>query len=62
MSSDKNAKLLLVFSLGFFLLNFPILAIFGTDGMVLGIPVLYLYVFFTWLGIILLTRGLTKRK
>lgn len=56
MSDDKNAKFLLIFGLGFLFLNFPILALFGTEGKIMGIPVLFVYVFLIWLGLILLTR------
>ncbi len=31
------------------LLNFPLLAIFSTEGVFLGIPTLFVYVFSAWL-------------
>ena len=34
--------------LGCVLFNFPVLAIFNVAGFVLGIPVLYAYIFVAW--------------
>jgi hypothetical protein len=34
--------------LGCLLFNYPILALFNVPGALLGIPVLYAYVFFVW--------------
>lgn len=55
MSSLKKDKLLALFFVAVLLLNFPIMRIFGKDKFVFGFPALYVYVFFVWLVIILLT-------
>ena len=41
-------RLLALFILGVPALNFPILALFSREGMIAGIPVLYVYIFLCW--------------
>lgn len=43
-----------LFLLGFVLFNYPVLYLFADTRLLLGIPVLYLYLFAAWLGLILL--------
>ena len=45
----------------FLLLTPPILSVFARDGMLLGVPVLFLYAFAIWAVLILLGRALAKR-
>ena len=45
-----GAKLVLLFVLGAFVLNFPVLAIFNRRATLAGIPVLYLYLFGIWVA------------
>lgn len=45
-----GAKLALLFVLGAFVLNFPVLAIFNHGDTLAGIPVLYLYLFGVWVA------------
>ncbi len=45
-----GAKLVLLFVLGAFVLNFPVLAVFNRGGTLAGIPVLYLYLFGVWVA------------
>jgi protein-S-isoprenylcysteine O-methyltransferase Ste14 len=45
-----GAKLVLLFVLGIFVLNFPVLAIFNRSDTLAGIPVLYLYLFGVWVA------------
>jgi hypothetical protein len=40
--------------LGMLLFNFPILALFNVSGTVLGVPVLYAYIFIAWASLIAL--------
>ena len=51
----KGQYLWVIFFLGIFLLNYPILAIYNIPKVWLGIPVLYLLVFFIWAFLILVT-------
>ena len=48
----SGQKLIVIFVTGFILLNYPVLAIFNIDGLVFGIPILYLYIFVTWMALI----------
>ncbi len=40
--------------LGMVLFNFPILALFNVSGTLLGVPVLYAYIFAAWAALIAL--------
>lgn len=58
----KGQRLAALFLLGNFLFNFPLLSLFNQPGLVLGIPVLYAYVFAAWgLLIALLAIVIEKR-
>lgn len=55
--SIKGQRLAALFLLGFLLLNYPLLDLFAGPGHILGIPVLYAYVFVVWallIGLMLL--------
>jgi hypothetical protein len=51
----SGQKLIAIFVMGLLLLNYPVLAIFNINGLVFGIPILYLYIFVTWAVLICLT-------
>ena len=57
----QGQRLLFVAVLFAVLLNYPLLAAFDHDGRVAGVPVLYLYVLLTWLGLVLLTAWLVRK-
>jgi uncharacterized membrane protein (DUF485 family) len=44
----RAARLALLFMLGVLLFNYPLLALFNVQGSVLGVPVLYAYIFVAW--------------
>ncbi|TMG74230.1 MAG: hypothetical protein E6H80_08395 [Betaproteobacteria bacterium] len=46
--SIKGQRLAALFLLGFLLFNYPLLTLFVGPSQVLGIPVLYVYVFAVW--------------
>ena len=46
--SIKGPRLVAVFLLGWLLLNYPLLDLFENPGEILGIPVLFAYVFAMW--------------
>ena len=46
--SLKGQRLAALFLLGLFLLNYPLLNLFASASELLGIPVLYAYVFAVW--------------
>lgn len=45
-------RLVAILVIGCILLNFPVLSLFSTDGMVWGIPLLYVYIFLGWASLI----------
>lgn len=45
-------RLVAVFLIGAVLLNYPILSLFDRPAEVFGVPLLFLYVFAAWAGII----------
>lgn len=47
---------------GLILLNFPLLSIFSVSSFVLGIPVLYVYMFSVWAFIIGVTAIVLRRR
>lgn len=59
---NYHNKLIMLFLIALLMLNFPILGIFGEDERLFGIPILYVYIFSTWLGIISLIFWLSKSK
>lgn len=61
--SIKGQRLVALFLLGVLLLNYPLLDLFAAPSQVLGIPVLYAYVFTVWALLIgLMTLVLEIRK
>jgi hypothetical protein len=61
--SIKGPRLVALFLLGLLLLNYPLLHLFERPGEVLGIPLLFAYVFSVWaLLIALMALVLEKRK
>jgi hypothetical protein len=44
----RNERLVALFLLGLLLFNYPLLAMFNTTRLVLGVPALYLYLFVAW--------------
>ena len=53
--SKKNKRLVALFLLGCVLLNFPILSLVNLETLVLGFPLLYVYIFGVWCLLIALT-------
>jgi hypothetical protein len=54
--------LVAVFLLAGVLFNYPILSLFNSDATVFGIPVLYVFVFLAWAGIIALAAWIIGRR
>jgi hypothetical protein len=63
MRSDVSAtaRVIAVFLLGCLAFVYPLLALFNVPAMVLGVPVLYLYVFGAWAALILLILWAVSR-
>ena len=47
-SSRKGQRLIGLFLLGCLLFNYPLLALFNLRATVLGVPLLYVYLFAAW--------------
>ena len=57
----KNRRLASLFLLGCLLFNYPLLSIFDLPKVVLGIPLLYLYILCTWALLIFLVGIITSK-
>jgi hypothetical protein len=57
----KGERLVALALLGFLLFNYPLLSLFSTEGTVLGVPVLYAYLFVSW-GLLIWLMALVVRK
>lgn len=58
----KGARLIGLFLLGCLLFNFPLLALFNVRGTLLGVPVLYAYLFAAWATLIALVAVIVERE
>ena len=52
MDERKGQRFIALCMLGMVLFNFPVLALFNAAGTVLGVPVLYAYLFAAWAALI----------
>ena len=57
----KGQRLVALFLLGVLLFNYPLLALFAGSERVLGIPLLYLYLFTAWIALIGLMALIIER-
>ena len=57
----KSERLVALFLLGLLLLDYPLLSLFSTEGRVVGIPVLYAYLFAAWTTVIALIALIVRR-
>ena len=57
----KSQRFVALAMLGLVLFNFPILALFNVSGTVLGVPVLYAYIFVAWAALIGLMALVAER-
>lgn len=62
MNNDrsKNGPLIAIFFVGVLLLTYPILSLFDKSILIFGIPLLYLYLFAAWGGLICLIGFVTS--
>jgi hypothetical protein len=59
---SKGQRFVALCLLGTLLFNYPILALFNVSGMVLGVPVLYVYMFIAWAALIAAMAWLAESK
>lgn len=62
MPNDKVSKIISLAFLAIILLNFPIIGLFGKKIFLLGFPLLYLYIFVVWLGLIITLAIILRKK
>lgn len=60
-STLTGQRLVAVFLLGCLLLNFPLLYLFSASAPVLGVPLLFVYVFAAWAVLIMLLALAVER-
>ncbi len=58
----RNEKLILFALLIIVLLSYPLIAIVNKPILLMGIPILYLYIFFVWFIIVVIIKSLTDKK
>ena len=58
----RGERLVGLFLLGCLLFNFPLLALFNVKGAVLGIPILYAYLFAAWALLIAVVAMIMERQ
>ena len=57
-----NQRFIAIFILGAVLFNYPILSLFNQAGSLFGIPLLYVYIFAAWAGVIGLVVWIVERR
>jgi predicted permease len=58
----KGQRLVALFLFGCLLFNYPVLSLFTGDARLLGIPLIYFYVFAAWAAIITVMALTVERK
>jgi hypothetical protein len=56
-----NPRLIAAFLLGMLLFNYPVLSLFNLPRLVLGVPVLYGYIFLVW-GLLIVLMGISAES
>lgn len=59
-NAPKNERLIGLFFFGCLLFNYPIISLFNMNAAFFGIPLLYLYLFLVWIGLIVLVMLVTR--
>lgn len=63
MSEDRiRTRLVMLAVLGFALFNYPLLRVFDRDVLVFGLPLVWVYVFTAWAGLIVLVALSTRDR
>lgn len=60
--SRKGQRLIALACLGGLLLNYPLLSLFNSDRTLLGVPLLYAYLFAVWALLIGLLAAVVERS
>ena len=62
MRQSEHQKLAALFLLGVVLFNYPILSLFNKATSAFGIPVVYVYIFVAWAGLIGVVAWIVERS
>jgi hypothetical protein len=57
----KEQRFVALCMLGMLLFNFPVLALFNAPATLLGVPLLYAYIFIAWAALIALMARVAER-
>ena len=60
--TQRTERLVVLAVIGVLALNYPALSLFAHGGLLFGVPVLYLYLFLVWAGLIALGAVIIERK
>jgi hypothetical protein len=58
----QGQRLVALFVLGWLLFSYPLLSLFNGGGVVLGIPLLYAYLFSVWIGLVVAMILIIERR
>ena len=58
----REQRFIALCMLGLVLFNFPVLALFNVDATVLGVPLLYAYLFASWALLVALMAYVAERR
>lgn len=61
-SGLTGQRLVAIFLLGCILLNYPLLFLFNRGASLLGVPLLYAYIFLAWAGLIALMAWVIEHR
>jgi hypothetical protein len=61
-SSRKRQQMVGLFLLGCLLFNYPLITLFDEPVLVMGVPLLYAYLFGAWALIIVLVAAVVERR
>lgn len=61
-SGLKGQRLAALFLLGCLMFNYPLLQLFARDGMLFGVPLLYVYIFSAWTALIALMALVIEKR
>jgi hypothetical protein len=58
----QSQRLIALFLLGCLMFNYPLMYVFSVDGRILGIPILFAYLFSAWAALIALIALVTEKR
>lgn len=61
-AKQRTERLVVLAVIGALALNYPLLSLFASSGLLFGIPILYLYLFALWGGLIALAGIIVEGK